>query len=163
MKNFVTYESTPIGRLKMIGTATHIVELKFTKKSGTADPDLPDCMQNCQKQLQEYFQGTRQIFHLPLAPAGTWFQRSIWKELQAIPYGLAVSYGDIARRIGRPKAARAVGGANNANPIVIIIPCHRVIGSDGRMVGYGGALWRKEWLLSHEDASFHAGKIRYSK
>ena len=89
-------------------------------------------------------------FDLPLAPKGTAFQQSVWRALESIPYGEVRSYGDIARQIGNPKACRAIGGANNRNPIAIVIPCHRVIGADGRLVGYGGGLDKKEMLLSLE-------------
>jgi methylated-DNA-[protein]-cysteine S-methyltransferase len=101
-------------------------------------------------QLDEYFAGRRQCFDLPLAPAGTPFQQTVWKALQQIPYGETCSYGDIARRIGKPRAGRAVGGANHQNPIPVIIPCHRVIGADGSLTGYGGGLTIKEKLLKLE-------------
>ncbi|HKA87564.1 MAG TPA: methylated-DNA--[protein]-cysteine S-methyltransferase [Haliangiales bacterium] len=103
-------------------------------------------------QLAEYFAGERTEFDLPLGPSGTAFQESVWKALQGIPYGETVSYGTIAARIGRPSAVRAVGAANGANPIAIVIPCHRVIGADGSLTGYGGGELRKKWLLDHERA-----------
>jgi len=102
------------------------------------------------KQIDEYFKGNRSKFLLNLDPAGTKFQRSVWRQLEKIPFGEVVSYGQIAEAIGNPRACRAVGNANGKNPISIIIPCHRVIGSDGRLTGYGGGLWRKEWLIKHE-------------
>ena len=105
------------------------------------------------RQLGEYFAGKRKTFDLPLAPEGTPFQRDVWKALRAIPYGKTQSYGDIARRIGRPKAVRAVGAANGANPISIVVPCHRVIGADGSLTGYGGGLPRKKKLLTLEHVS----------
>jgi methylated-DNA-[protein]-cysteine S-methyltransferase len=101
-------------------------------------------------QLDRYFDGGLTAFELPLAPRGTAFQRSVWSALVEIPFGETVSYGELAARIGRPGAARAVGLANGSNPISIIIPCHRVIGSDGRLTGYGGGIDRKAWLLDHE-------------
>ena len=103
-----------------------------------------------QGQLAEYFTGTRTSFEVPLVPRGTEFQRKAWDALRAIPYGVTRSYSEQARLIGRPSAVRAVARANGDNRIAIIIPCHRVIGSDGRLTGYGGGLWRKEWLLRHE-------------
>jgi len=103
-------------------------------------------------QLGEYFAGRRQDFDLPLAPAGTAFQRAVWSELRRIPFATTASYGEIAARVSRPRAVRAVGAANGANPIALIVPCHRVIGSDGRLTGYGGGLPTKHWLLSHEAA-----------
>jgi methylated-DNA-[protein]-cysteine S-methyltransferase len=102
------------------------------------------------RQLDAYFAGTLRQFDLPLAPAGTPFQRRVWQGLREIPYGETVSYGELARRIGRPSAVRAVGAANGQNPLAIVIPCHRVIGSDGRLVGYGGGLAAKSALLALE-------------
>ena len=101
-------------------------------------------------QLSEYFTGKRKKFVLPLAPVGTEFQRSVWRALQTVPYGETRSYGDIAALIGNPKASRAVGMANNRNPIVVIIPCHRIIGYDGSLTGYGGGLNVKQYLLDLE-------------
>lgn len=105
------------------------------------------------RQLAEYFDGERTAFDLPLAPAGTPFQSQVWKALLEIPFGRTESYGELAARIGRPGSARAVGSANGRNPISIVIPCHRVIGSSGELTGYGGGLPRKRWLLSHEGAA----------
>lgn len=102
------------------------------------------------RELTEYFEGRRRDFDLRLAPEGTPFQRAVWSELCRVPYGSRASYGQIARRIGRPDAARAVGAANGANPIAVVIPCHRVVGSDGSLTGYGGGLPIKRWLLDHE-------------
>ena len=102
------------------------------------------------RQLADYFAGTRRAFDLPLAPRGTGFQQVVWRALLAIPYGETCSYGELARAIGRPAASRAVGAANGRNPIAIVIPCHRVIGADGSMTGYGGGLPTKKWLLAHE-------------
>jgi len=101
-------------------------------------------------QLDEYFAGRRQTFELDLAPDGTPFQREVWAALLAIPYGATRSYGELARSIGRPHAARAVGAANGRNPLAIIVPCHRVIGTNGTLTGYGGGMARKRWLLAHE-------------
>jgi methylated-DNA-[protein]-cysteine S-methyltransferase len=101
-------------------------------------------------QLNEYFNGGRREFDLPLYFEGTTFQRRVWQELTEIPYGETWSYGQLARRIGKPSASRAVGLANGRNPISILVPCHRVIGADGSLTGYGGGLERKRWLLAHE-------------
>ncbi|MEP6834068.1 MAG: methylated-DNA--[protein]-cysteine S-methyltransferase [Gemmatimonas sp.] len=101
-------------------------------------------------QLQEYFAGARQLFSLPLAAQGSAVQKDVWRALTQIPYGETRSYGEIARQLGKPKASRSVGSANGRNPISIIVPCHRVIGSDGSLTGFGGGLERKEWLLAHE-------------
>lgn len=105
-------------------------------------------------QLAEYFAGRRTEFALPLAPQGTNFQQQVWAELTRIPHGSTISYGELARRVGKPKGAQAVGAANGRNPISIIVPCHRVIGADGTLVGYGGGLERKRALLIHEGAMF---------
>ena len=102
------------------------------------------------EQLREYFDGTRRVFDLPLAPEGTAFQRIAWRALEAIPYAETRSYGEQARAIGRPAASRAVGAANGKNPISIIVPCHRVIGASGDLTGYGGGMDAKRWLLAHE-------------
>ena len=104
----------------------------------------------CKKQLEEYFAGKRKTFDLPLVPKGTEFQQKVWKALQEIPYGETRTYGEIAAAIGNPKAARAVGMANNKNPIGIIIPCHRVVGANGKLVGYAGGMEKKEFLLELE-------------
>jgi methylated-DNA-[protein]-cysteine S-methyltransferase len=102
------------------------------------------------KQLREYFAGRRAEFDLPLAPEGTEFQRTVWRNLQDIPYGETISYGELAKRVGNPKASRAVGAANGQNPIPIVIPCHRVIGANGKLTGFGGGLPTKEALLALE-------------
>ncbi|HTT11629.1 MAG TPA: methylated-DNA--[protein]-cysteine S-methyltransferase [Burkholderiaceae bacterium] len=101
-------------------------------------------------QLDEYFAGERFEFDLPLAASGTEFQRKVWSELRRIPYGETLSYGQLARRVGQPGAARAVGLANGSNPLPIVVPCHRVIGADGSLTGFGGGIERKRWLLAHE-------------
>jgi methylated-DNA-[protein]-cysteine S-methyltransferase len=106
---------------------------------------------NCKKQLGEYFAGRRTSFDIPIDLKGTPFQISVWRTLLLIPYGSTWSYGKVASQIGRPKASRAVGGANHSNPISIIVPCHRVIGENGKLTGYGGGIWRKKWLLEHEE------------
>ena len=114
------------------------------------DGQLTFCVKESFKQLSEYFKGQRREFFLNLEPMGTDFQKSVWRQLEKIPYGVTTSYGEIADALGKPSAGRAVGSANGKNPIAIIIPCHRVIGSDGSLTGYGGGLWRKEWLIGFE-------------
>jgi methylated-DNA-[protein]-cysteine S-methyltransferase len=108
-------------------------------------------------QLNEYFAGKRTTFDLPLEPSGTDFQLSVWELLRKIPYGVTTSYGELARRLGEPMASRAVGAANGANPIPIIVPCHRVVGSKGELTGFGGGIERKRWLLEHEGALMALG------
>lgn len=109
-------------------------------------------------QLAEYFAGTRTAFDLPLDPSGTAFERRVWDALRAIPYGTTVSYGELARRLGDVRATRAVGAANGKNPIPIIVPCHRVVGSRGELTGFGGGVERKRWLLEHEGALLRLGR-----
>jgi methylated-DNA-[protein]-cysteine S-methyltransferase len=111
-----------------------------------------------ERQLSEYFAGSRTTFDLPLGPSGTPFQLGVWELLRLIPYGATTSYGDLARRLGDPLATRAVGAANGKNPIPIIVPCHRVVGSKGELTGFGGGLERKRWLLEHEGALMRLGR-----
>lgn len=120
------------------------------KKLQFLDEPASDLLETAGIQLMEYFQGKRKEFSIPLAPQGTEFQKKVWKALCTIPYGQTASYGEIATQIGNPKACRAVGGANNKNPIMIFIPCHRVIGADGSLVGFGGGLGAKRYMLDLE-------------
>jgi len=145
-----TLYSSPIGVLEVAGTADAIVAVNFVDEPPPSDADLPPILRECVAQLDAYFRGELQTFTLNLQPQGTPFQRAVWRALTDIPFAQTASYADIARRIERPRAFRAVGNANGQNPISIIVPCHRVIGSDGSLTGYGGGLWRKEWLLAHE-------------
>jgi methylated-DNA-[protein]-cysteine S-methyltransferase len=146
---------TPIGPLLLVSDGVGLVEIGLPHE-GVATQPPADARPNSAKlraparQLDEYFAGKRQQFDLPLHPSGTPFQLEVWGALLAIPYGETTSYADIARRIRRPRAVRAVGAANGANPLAIIVPCHRVIGSHGDLVGYGGGLPAKRWLLAHE-------------
>jgi len=153
MKKVYFYEY-PIGGIGIAednGAISHVGFLGNNKKdfNGFAVAETP-LIKKAAKQLKEYFAEKREEFDLPLTPAGTEFQRSVWKALQTIHFGKTRSYGEIAAQIGNPKACRAVGMANNRNPIVIIIPCHRVIGHDGNLVGYGGGLDIKRYLLDLE-------------
>jgi methylated-DNA-[protein]-cysteine S-methyltransferase len=145
-----TYKS-PIGDIEVTATGKEICSMEFLKgrKPGKAT-DLSPALRKALKQLDEYFRGKRRIFELMLRLEGSEFQLDVWQALLDVPYGGTASYADIAKAVGRPKAVRAVGAANGANPISLIIPCHRVIGTDGRLVGYGGGLDRKEWLIEHE-------------
>ncbi len=152
---YYRYLATPIGDLLLAGVETALCIVSFPEGSRRREPG-PDWIYSekpltaASAQLQEYFEGTRQDFDLPLRPTGTEFQLRVLAELRKIPYGTTVSYGDIARRIGRPKAVRAVGAANGRNPIPIVIPCHRVIGSGGDLTGFGGGIEVKKALLRHE-------------
>ena len=144
---------SPVGRLLIsadeIGlTAVHRTEAELCEP---CTPLLCDAL----RQLQAYFAGTLTAFDLPLHLTGTDFQRRCWQALQEIPYGETISYGEQAKRIGKPKATRAVGGANHHNPICIIVPCHRVIGASGALTGYGEGIGMKQWLLAHEQEVIH--------
>jgi methylated-DNA-[protein]-cysteine S-methyltransferase len=148
------YYSSEIGLLEIIGTEKKIKAINFVE-DGERDERFdgsnpPRVIAACLAQLDEYFRGERQEFELELDPEGTDFQKVVWWQLLTIPYGQTVSYLAIARSIGNEKAIRAVGAANGQNPISIVIPCHRVVGSNGQLTGYGGGLWRKAWLLNHE-------------
>jgi methylated-DNA-[protein]-cysteine S-methyltransferase len=154
---FTTYLPSPLGSLEINGTTAHIHSVMFAGAEHKPAPGheattgpMPKAVRTCIRQLEEYFEGKRLVFDLPLSAEGTDFQRKIWHLLLDIPYGTTISYLDLSRRHGDEKAIRAVGKANGSNPIAIIVPCHRVIGHDGKLVGYGGDLWRKEWLLRHE-------------
>jgi methylated-DNA-[protein]-cysteine S-methyltransferase len=150
MKIFVTYCPSPIGALEIRGTQEHIVAVNFVDRTRKADEKLPLCVRECAAQIDAYFRGACKAFSLRLLLQGTDFQRSVWQQLVRVPFGKTSSYSGIAAAIGKPKAYRAVGSANGKNPISIIVPCHRIIGSNGKLTGYGGGLWRKAWLLSHE-------------
>jgi methylated-DNA-[protein]-cysteine S-methyltransferase len=150
MKIHKTYCESPIGLVEIVGTEKEIQAVEFVETAEEVSGEIPALLQTCRKQLDEYFQGKRREFSLSLLPRGTEFQSRVWLELMKIPYGETASYKDIAEAIGSRRAIRAVGQANHRNPIAIIIPCHRVIGKGGSLTGYGGGLWRKEWLLGHE-------------
>lgn len=150
-----TVVDSPIGDLLLTGdagalTGLHMLGAKDAKPLIGDRTESAEALSATAEQLAEYFAGDRTEFELVLKPAGTEFQQAVWKALCDIPYGETRSYGQIARAIGKPKAARAVGMANNRNPIAVIVPCHRVIGADGSMVGYGGGLDRKTLLLDLE-------------
>lgn len=144
------YES-PIGLIEIDGTSEAVTSLNFVEQvSCELEPN--SIVEEAIQQVSEYFLGTRTGFSLPIVLQGTDFQRLVWQQLLAIPFGRTVSYQDVANAIGNPRAVRTVGAANGQNPISIIVPCHRVVGSNGSLTGYGGGLWRKEWLLRHEGA-----------
>jgi len=148
------FAETPAGRLLLAADDDALYELQFPNhhkvKEGWIESAPRGPLSDAVKQLREYFEGKRTDFDLPLAPQGTEFQRSVWRQLQGIPYGETISYLELARRVGNPKASRAVGSANGKNPIAIIIPCHRVIGANGKLTGFGGGLPTKATLLTLE-------------
>ncbi len=140
---------SPVGIIEISGSDDGIRSIIFLEKESEPTP-VPANLQECADQLIEYFAGKRQSFQLKLDPRGTEFQLKVWKQLQQIPYGKTVSYLELARMTGRESNTRAVGNANGKNKINIVVPCHRVIGSNGKLTGYGGGLWRKEILLKLE-------------
>ncbi len=153
MQYYIEWE-TMIGTIRIVEEDGAIVQVGILHEQEDAGEDCiyqeTELLLCAKKQLEEYLAGTRQTFDLPLHAKGTAFQQKVWEQLQSIPYGETRSYGQIAAAIGNPKASRAVGGANNKNPIAIIIPCHRVIGANGALVGYAGGLTVKETLLALE-------------
>jgi methylated-DNA-[protein]-cysteine S-methyltransferase len=147
--SFVTMHS-PIGYLRLDGDEMGVASIFFKEADEGASEFVPQCLVDCRVQLEEYFAGKRKVFDLLLRPLGTDFQLSVWNALLSIPFGVTRSYKDVALALKKEKAVRAVGAANGQNPLSVVIPCHRVIGSNGALTGYGGELWRKEWLLAHE-------------
>jgi methylated-DNA-[protein]-cysteine S-methyltransferase len=146
---YISFYDSPIGLIKIAANEEAIVALDFVYKRSKENEN--DVIRQCKIQLDEYFKGIRKEFDVNIEVNGTEFQKMVWQELKRIPYGQVRSYKDIAVAIGNEKAVRAVGGANNKNKIAIIIPCHRVVGKDGSLTGYAGGLWRKKWLLEHEE------------
>ena len=155
--NSYTYIDSPIGRLLLGTDGEALVRIDMDVpdrpprdlENWTYDPAAGP-LSEVARQLEEYFTGRRRVFDLPIRMEGTEFQRRAWRMLMEIPYGQTRSYGEQAKRIGNPNASRAVGLANGRNPIPIVVPCHRVIGADGSLTGFGGGIERKRWLLAHE-------------
>lgn len=148
---FTSHLDTPVGLIEIIANEQAIISIDFLDEKNENIPSLEnEISKKGQQQLQEYFYKDRQIFDLPLQVHGTEFQSRVWAALQDIPFAKTISYLQLAKNLGNPKCIRAAGTANGKNPIGIIIPCHRVIGSNGSLVGYAGGLWRKQWLLEHE-------------
>jgi methylated-DNA-[protein]-cysteine S-methyltransferase len=145
----IAYLSTEIGMIEIQGEDAVIRSVQFLD-SEVPTTSIPPTLTDSVRQLDEYFSGKRKTFELTFDPIGTDFQKRVWKELLKIDYGTTISYLELAIRLGDEKAVRAVGGANGKNPIAIMIPCHRVIGASGKLVGYGGGMERKGWLLKHE-------------
>ncbi len=150
-----TYLETPIGPLLLAGDGQRLSKVGFPNGKGRVAPRDDWRREDgrfveARAQLMAYFAGELRAFDLELMPAGSPFQLSVWQVLRDIPYGVTTSYGEIANRLGRPSASRAVGAANGANPIPIIVPCHRVIGASGALTGFGGGIETKRWLLAHE-------------
>lgn len=145
-----TFDS-PIGPLEIQVSNSGVMGIHFSRaKKSVQKKSTHPILQECQKQLVEYFSGKSTRFDLPLDLHGTGFQKKVWRELVKIPAGKTISYSELAKRIGNPKACRAVGQANNKNPVPLVIPCHRVIGKNGDLVGFAGRLDIKKWLIAHE-------------
>ncbi|ABS21843.1 methylated-DNA--[protein]-cysteine S-methyltransferase [Bacillus cytotoxicus] len=142
------YYKSEVGLLEVTANEKGITSILFVEEQGEENPNV--VVEQCIAELDEYFNQKRTVFSVPLSAEGTAFQKKVWEALYTIPYGTSASYLDIAKKIGNQKAVRAIGGANSRNPISIIVPCHRIIGKSGKLVGYTGGLWRKEWLLKHE-------------
>lgn len=155
---YYTYYQSPVGMLK-IGANEHVItEVTFVDKPEQVihgEPGISDVIHQCTEELIEYFNGKRKVFTVPIHQQGTAFQQKVWGELIHIPFGKTISYLDLAKSVGDPKATRAVAAANGKNNIAIIVPCHRVIGSDKSLTGYGGGIQRKKWLLQHEFRIVH--------
>ncbi|WP_313806125.1 methylated-DNA--[protein]-cysteine S-methyltransferase [Flavobacterium sp.] len=141
--------NTPLGTAKIKGDELGVSVISILQE-GEISTEIPLELKDAVKQLQEYFEGKRTTFNFPMNPKGTDFQQKVWKALLEIPYGKTTSYMDLSKKLGDVKAIRAVASANGKNPLWIVVPCHRVIGSDGSLTGYAGGLWRKKWLLEHE-------------
>lgn len=155
MKETIYLFNSPLGELSIHANETFVTAVLFSKQPN--DQPVPEkkdsnhpLIKLCCTQLSEYFEGSRKEFNLPVQQSGTAFQQKVWKELTKIGYGKTISYLELSKRIGDVKAIRAAGTSNGKNKISIIVPCHRVIGSNGDLTGYAGELWRKKWLLEHE-------------
>ncbi len=144
--------NTPLGIAQITGDANGITQISVIDE-GDVSSEIPTGLQNAVTELNDYFQGKRTHFDFKLNPKGTEFQQKVWQALLEIPYGKTCSYMDLSKKIGDVKAIRAVASANGKNPLWIVVPCHRVIGTDGSLTGYAGGLWRKKWLLEHESPS----------
>jgi methylated-DNA-[protein]-cysteine S-methyltransferase len=151
-----TYYQSPVGLLRISGNDDFISEVSFREKPDVDGPvELPPLLIDCTEQLIQYFNGQRKVFELPLNQPGSSFQQDTWSILMTIPFGKTISYMQQSIKIGDPKAIRAVASANGRNNIAIIVPCHRVIGTNRDLTGYAGGLWRKRWLLEHETKITH--------
>jgi methylated-DNA-[protein]-cysteine S-methyltransferase len=144
------YFESPLGYIEVSASEKEIISLNFIESTEAIPEKENDIIKQCIKELDAYFKGTLNIFTIPISMKGTAFQNNVWNELLNIPYGETISYAELSRRIKNPLAIRAVGTANGCNPLSIVVPCHRVIGSNGKLIGYSGGLWRKKWLLDHE-------------
>ena len=143
--------NTPLGFTEIQGDENGISKIHVMSENVEISTKIPEELKEAVLQLQDYFDGKRTTFTFPLNPSGTDFQKKVWDELLHIPFGKTCSYLDLSKKLGDVKAIRAVASANGENPLWIVVPCHRVIGTDGSLTGYAGGLWRKKWLLEHEN------------
>jgi methylated-DNA-[protein]-cysteine S-methyltransferase len=150
--------STPLGFIEIIVVGGFVKGIYF--REDEAKESIPESLSDVAGQLKRYFSGELKTFDLPVKPEGTDFQMTVWNLLKDIPYGTTTTYGEIAKQLGLRNGARAVGLANGSNPVSIAIPCHRVIGQNGKLTGYAGGLWRKEWLLKMEHSNQGVGLFR---
>ena len=150
MATYIKTMVSPVGILKLISDEKYLKSIVFDAEYAENESYIPEILMTAQKQLEEYFSGVRQQFDLPINPDGTVFQQSVWKQLLAVEYGSTKSYGEIAHELKSDNYSRAVGMANGRNPLPIVVPCHRIIGHNGKLTGYAGGLERKKWLLLHE-------------
>lgn len=146
------YIKTPLGITKILGDENGISVISVSDEGEISDT-IPVVLQETVSQLNDYFEGKRTAFTFKMNPSGTEFQRKVWQDLLEIPFGKTMSYLELSKKLGDVKAIRAVASANGKNPLWIVVPCHRVIGTDGSLTGYAGGLWRKKWLLEHENPS----------
>lgn len=148
----IVFIPSPLGTTKIVGDENGVSVISILQEGGLSQK-IPKELKTAVSQLNEYFEGKRQNFDFKINPKGTEFQQKVWQELLAIPFGKTMSYLDLSKKLGDVKAIRAVASANGKNPLWIVVPCHRVIGTDGSLTGYAGGLWRKKWLLEHESPS----------
>ncbi|MDI1256898.1 MAG: methylated-DNA--[protein]-cysteine S-methyltransferase [Flavobacterium sp.] len=144
------YINSPLGITKIIGDENGVAVISIMSEATAISIEIPESLKKSVAELHDYFEGKRHNFTFKLNPSGTEFQQKVWKELLEIPFGKTMSYLDLSKKLGDVKAIRAVASANGKNPLWIVVPCHRVIGTDGSLTGYAGGLWRKKWLLEHE-------------
>ena len=148
----IAYIKTPLGTAKISGNDNGIASISILEE-GTITKNIPTVLKEAAKQLHDYFNKKRTYFDFELQPQGTEFQQKVWQALLEIPFGKTCSYMELSKKLGDVKAIRAVASANGKNPLWIVVPCHRVIGTDGSLTGYAGGLWRKKWLLEHESSA----------
>ena len=153
------YYKSPVGITRIIAEDGFITSISIRDEEIEVQPTDDPILQEAIRQLDEYFSGERKVFDLPIKQAGTEFQQSVWQQLAQIPYGKTISYGQQSKLMNNPLGIRAIASANGKNNLWVVVPCHRVIGSDGSLTGYAGGLWRKKWLLAHEAKIAGVGQV----